>query len=120
MVGIVICMLPAKWTEQMMAANMKPYNMEVSDLKGYLPGLQKTQSSESAVPKKNGRYDKTKRELPEKLNKHQKAKLEKRATAEVVEKETGETEAAKSSSAATAKTSKTGIMKPIKRLIVVF
>ena len=55
MVGIIIFMLPAKWTEQMMAANMKPYNTEVSDLKGYLPGLQKTQSSESAVPKKNGR-----------------------------------------------------------------
>ena len=33
MVGIIIFMLPAKWTEQMMAANIKTYDIEVSDLK---------------------------------------------------------------------------------------
>ena len=70
LVGIVICMLLAKWTEQMMTVNMKLYNMEISDLKGYLPGLQKTQSSDSTVPKKNDKYEKTKRELPGKWNKH--------------------------------------------------
>ena len=77
MVEIVIFMFPAKWTEQMMAANMKPYNMEISDQKGYLPGLQKTQSSESAVPRKNDKYDKTKRKLPGKWNKNQRQKREK-------------------------------------------
>ena len=56
MVSIIICMLLAKWTEQMMAADMKPYSMEVSELKGYLPGLQKTQSSDSAIPIKPGKY----------------------------------------------------------------
>ena len=46
----------------------------MSDLKGYLPGLQKTQSSDSVVPMKKGKYSKGKRELPEKWNKHQKQK----------------------------------------------